>query len=148
VDESHFPRMSHWRMTRPPAVNSTTVLSGLPSVLACPCGPMPFWKAVNRSRPMWVMSSGWVSGSVRRLADPAGRKVWCSLLPNRTGRTRKAGAAWFWDCARAAVAAAAGAAGELARSRPAGMTAAAAMIFAARRVAESVGVASGESGGG
>jgi hypothetical protein len=38
--------MFHCRMTWPAAVNSTTVLSVFPSVLACPCGPTPFWKAV------------------------------------------------------------------------------------------------------
>ena len=71
VSPSHLPTMSHWFTTTPDKVNSTIVLSRLPSVLAWPCGPTPFWKPVNRSLPIRVMSSGWVSGSERRTLDPA-----------------------------------------------------------------------------
>ena len=48
VRPSHLPRMSHCFTTRPDKVNSTTVLSRFPSALAWPCGPTPFWNAVNR----------------------------------------------------------------------------------------------------
>ncbi len=48
VRPSFFPRMSHCFTTAPDKVNSTIVLSRFPSRLAWPCGPTPFWNAVNR----------------------------------------------------------------------------------------------------
>lgn len=73
-------------MTRPVRVNSTTVLSRLPSVAAWPWGPTPFWKAVNRYGPAAVMSSGRVSGAGWCLADPAATKVCRRLAPDRITR--------------------------------------------------------------
>jgi hypothetical protein len=87
VSPSHLPRMSHWATHVPPGVNSTTVLSRFPSVLACPCGPTPFWKAVNRFPPIMVMSSGWVSASSCGVLDPALVYQWCRFLPDRIWRT-------------------------------------------------------------
>ncbi len=48
VRPSHLPRISHCRTTWPLRVNSTIVLSRLPPGAVSPCGPTPFWKAVNR----------------------------------------------------------------------------------------------------
>ena len=87
VSPSHLPRMSHWWITVPFGVNSTIVLSRFPSVLACPCGPTPFWKPVNRYPPIMVMSSGRVSASRCFLRDPALVYQWCRLCPDRIWRT-------------------------------------------------------------
>ena len=71
VRPSHLPRMSHWRSGRPLPVNATTVLSRLPSGAAWPCGPTPFWNAVNRTGPSAVMSSGRLSFPVCQVFEPA-----------------------------------------------------------------------------
>src|SRR5271163_2268957 len=83
VRPSHLPRRSHWRITEPQGVNSTIVLSRFPSVLACPCGPTPFWKVTNSSPPSVVMSSGLVSRSQYHLFDPALVYQWCRLWPDK-----------------------------------------------------------------
>jgi hypothetical protein len=48
VTPSHLPLMSHCRTTRPLAVYSTIVLTVLPSGLAWPYGPTPFWNPLKR----------------------------------------------------------------------------------------------------
>jgi hypothetical protein len=54
-------------------VISTMVLSRLPSVLAWPWGPTPFWNPMNRSVPRRLRSSGSRSGSVSTTEDPMGQ---------------------------------------------------------------------------
>ena len=136
VRPSHLPLMFHFRMTLPDAVNSTTVLSVLPSELASPCGPTPFWNAVKRWWPRTVMSSGSVSGSVVGVDEPAGTKVWCSVMPFRIWRTWYDGfaaaraVAWWVASARAAAGAAMAGPARARLARPAD---AAATIFAVRR---------------
>ncbi len=86
-----MPCRSHWRTGCPFGLNSTTVLSRLPSGAAWPCGPTPFWNPVNMAGPSAVMSSGRLSFSVCHFFKPALRNRWLSVAPDRIARARNAG---------------------------------------------------------